>query len=185
VLPPVAVMPALVKPVPPLATPPVPGVGITEVPPEVVAWPPVAAPPLAGFEPPAAGEPPLSTVQASAENASVAGKAANHQRVRKERARTTDTTIPVGFLIPCLALGIRESVISFPSLPELFGSGSQDSGTSASTNPHSVSLGPRMAKSVDDRGRGARMARRDEGAYCRYVTEEQRSQPGLKILHIM
>src|SRR5882724_7161221 len=35
-----------------------------------------------------------------------------------------------------------------------------------------------MAKSVDDRGRGARMARRDEGAYCRYVTEEQRSQPG-------
>jgi len=38
--------------------------------------------------------------------------------------------------------------------------------------------GPRMAKSVDDRGRGARTARRDEGAYCRYVTEEQRSQPG-------
>src|SRR6187402_2856756 len=35
-----------------------------------------------------------------------------------------------------------------------------------------------MAKSVDDRGRGARLARRDEGAYCRYVTEEQRSQPG-------
>jgi hypothetical protein len=35
-----------------------------------------------------------------------------------------------------------------------------------------------MAKSVDDRGRGARMARRDEGAYCWYVTEEQRSQPG-------
>src|SRR5882724_3364338 len=35
-----------------------------------------------------------------------------------------------------------------------------------------------MAKSVDDRGRGARMARRDEGAYCRYVTEEQRSQRG-------
>ena len=34
------------------------------------------------------------------------------------------------------------------------------------------------AKSVDDRGRGARMARRDEGAYCKYVTEEQRSQPG-------
>jgi hypothetical protein len=41
-----------------------------------------------------------------------------------------------------------------------------------------------MAKSVDDRGRGARLARRDEGAYCWYVTEEQRSQPGLKILHI-
>src|SRR4051794_35715207 len=38
--------------------------------------------------------------------------------------------------------------------------------------------GPRMAKSVDDRGRGARMARRDEGAYWRYVTEEQRSHPG-------
>ena len=35
-----------------------------------------------------------------------------------------------------------------------------------------------MAKSVDDRGRGARMARRDEGAYYPYVTEEQRSQPG-------
>src|SRR5882757_9735047 len=35
-----------------------------------------------------------------------------------------------------------------------------------------------MAKSVDDRGRGARMARRDEGAYSLYVTEEQRSQPG-------
>jgi hypothetical protein len=35
-----------------------------------------------------------------------------------------------------------------------------------------------MAKSVDDRGRGARLARRDEGAYCGYVTEEQRSQPG-------
>src|SRR6187401_109074 len=35
-----------------------------------------------------------------------------------------------------------------------------------------------MAKSVDDRGRGARLARRDEGAYCSYVTEEQRSQPG-------
>jgi hypothetical protein len=34
-----------------------------------------------------------------------------------------------------------------------------------------------MAKSVDDRGRGARLARRDEGAYCLYVTEEQRSQP--------
>ena len=41
-----------------------------------------------------------------------------------------------------------------------------------------------MAKSVDDRGRGARLARRDEGAYYWYVTEEQRSQPGLKILHI-
>jgi hypothetical protein len=35
-----------------------------------------------------------------------------------------------------------------------------------------------MAKSVDDRGRGARLARRDEGAYCWYVTEEQQSQPG-------
>src|SRR3954463_15019562 len=35
-----------------------------------------------------------------------------------------------------------------------------------------------MAKSVDDRGRGARMARRDEGAYCLYVTEAQRSQSG-------
>jgi hypothetical protein len=35
-----------------------------------------------------------------------------------------------------------------------------------------------MATSVDDRGRGARTARRDEGAYLRYVTEEQRSQPG-------
>ena len=28
--------------------------------------------------------------------------------------------------------------------------------------------------------RGARRARRDEGAYCWYATEEQRSQPGLK-----
>ena len=36
--------------------------------------------------------------------------------------------------------------------------------------------GPRMANSVEDRGRGARMARPDEGAYCRYVTEEQRRQ---------
>src|SRR3954452_10854596 len=35
-----------------------------------------------------------------------------------------------------------------------------------------------MAKSVDYRGRGARMARRDEGAYCWYLTKEQRSQPG-------
>jgi len=35
-----------------------------------------------------------------------------------------------------------------------------------------------MAKLVEDRGRGARMARRDEGAYCWYVTEEQRSKPG-------
>src|SRR3954470_20512322 len=35
-----------------------------------------------------------------------------------------------------------------------------------------------MAKSVDDRGRGARMARREEGAYYLYVTEEQRSQSG-------
>ena len=39
-----------------------------------------------------------------------------------------------------------------------------------------VAKGLGMAKSVDDRGRGARMARRDEGAYCSYVTEEQRSQ---------
>ena len=31
---------------------------------------------------------------------------------------------------------------------------------------------------VDDRGRGARLARRDEGAYCWCVTEEQRGQPG-------
>ena len=38
-----------------------------------------------------------------------------------------------------------------------------------------------MAKSVDDRGRGARMAKRDEDAYRWDVTEEQRSQPGLKI----
>ena len=36
---------------------------------------------------------------------------------------------------------------------------------------------------VDDRGRGARLARRDEGAYCWYVTEEQRSQAGLNIRH--
>src|SRR6478735_9131296 len=42
----------------------------------------------------------------------------------------------------------------------------------------SCAKGPRMAKSVDDRDRGARLARRDEGAYCWYVTEEQRSQPG-------
>jgi hypothetical protein len=35
-----------------------------------------------------------------------------------------------------------------------------------------------MAKSVDARGRGARPARRDEGAYCWYVTEEQRSRSG-------
>lgn len=28
------------------------------------------------------------------------------------------------------------------------------------------------------------MARRDEGAYLQYVTEEQRSQPGLIIHHI-
>src|SRR4051812_25192898 len=35
-----------------------------------------------------------------------------------------------------------------------------------------------MAKSVEARGRGARLARRDEGAYCSYVTEEQRSQAG-------
>ena len=35
-----------------------------------------------------------------------------------------------------------------------------------------------MAKSVEDRDRGARRARRDEGAYCLYVTEEQRSPPG-------
>jgi hypothetical protein len=38
--------------------------------------------------------------------------------------------------------------------------------------------GPRMVKSVDDRGRGARLARRNEGAYCWYVTEPQRSRPG-------
>jgi hypothetical protein len=38
--------------------------------------------------------------------------------------------------------------------------------------------GPRTAKSVDGRGRGALLARRDEGAYCLYVTEEQRSPPG-------
>jgi len=41
-----------------------------------------------------------------------------------------------------------------------------------------ASKGPGMAKSVDDRGRGARLARRDEGAYCWYLTEEQRSRPG-------
>jgi hypothetical protein len=34
-----------------------------------------------------------------------------------------------------------------------------------------------MAESVDDRGPGARLARRDEGAYCLDVTEEQRGQP--------
>src|SRR5450432_3273232 len=44
--------------------------------------------------------------------------------------------------------------------------------------------GPRMAKAVDDRGRGARLARRDEGAYCWYVTQEQRSEPVLTIGHI-
>ena len=38
--------------------------------------------------------------------------------------------------------------------------------------------GPRMAKPVEDRSRGARMARRDEGANCGYVTEEQRRQLG-------
>ena len=38
--------------------------------------------------------------------------------------------------------------------------------------------GRRMAQSVDDGGRGARLARRDEGAYCWYVTEEQRGQTG-------
>jgi len=42
----------------------------------------------------------------------------------------------------------------------------------------SASQGPGMAKSVDDRGRDARLARRDEGAYCWYVTEPQPSQPG-------
>jgi hypothetical protein len=31
--------------------------------------------------------------------------------------------------------------------------------------------GSRMAKSVVDRGRGARLATRDEGGYCWYVTE--------------
>jgi hypothetical protein len=35
-----------------------------------------------------------------------------------------------------------------------------------------------MPKSVDDRGRGARLVKRDEGATWRYVTEEQRRQPG-------
>jgi hypothetical protein len=40
------------------------------------------------------------------------------------------------------------------------------------------SRGPAMAKSVEDRGPGARLARRDEGASCWYVTEEQRSQAG-------
>jgi hypothetical protein len=35
-----------------------------------------------------------------------------------------------------------------------------------------------MVKSVADRGRGAWMLRRDEGAYCSYVTEEQRRQLG-------
>jgi hypothetical protein len=36
----------------------------------------------------------------------------------------------------------------------------------------------RGRESVDDRGRGAWLARRDEGASCWYVTEEQRSQAG-------
>src|SRR5450432_2140685 len=40
--------------------------------------------------------------------------------------------------------------------------------------------GPRMAKSVDDRGRGARLARRDEGAYCWYVTEEHEASFGVR-----
>ena len=35
-----------------------------------------------------------------------------------------------------------------------------------------------MVKSVDDRGRGARLARRDEAAYRGYVTEPQRSKSG-------
>jgi len=35
-----------------------------------------------------------------------------------------------------------------------------------------------MAQSFEDRGQGARMARRDGGAYCGYLTEEQRRQPG-------
>jgi RNA polymerase sigma-70 factor (ECF subfamily) len=35
-----------------------------------------------------------------------------------------------------------------------------------------------MNKSIDDRGRAARMARREEGAYSSYVTDEQRSQSG-------
>ncbi len=39
-------------------------------------------------------------------------------------------------------------------------------------------LGARMVKPVDDRGQGARLARRDERAYCWDVTEEQRSPPG-------
>ena len=42
----------------------------------------------------------------------------------------------------------------------------------------------RAAQLRADRGRGARLARRDEGAYWLCVIEEQRSQPGLKILHI-
>ena len=35
-----------------------------------------------------------------------------------------------------------------------------------------------MAKSVDDSGPDPRMAGRDEGAYCWFVTDEQRNQPG-------
>jgi hypothetical protein len=38
--------------------------------------------------------------------------------------------------------------------------------------------GPRMDHSVDDRCRAAPMARREEGAYSPYVTEEQRRQRG-------
>jgi hypothetical protein len=38
--------------------------------------------------------------------------------------------------------------------------------------------GPRMDKSIEDRGRDARMARREEGEYSTYLTDEQRSQPG-------
>ena len=49
---------------------------------------------------------------------------------------------------------------------------------SATDTDLDLGKGPRMIKSIDYRGRGARLARRDEGAYCWYVTEEQRSQPG-------
>ena len=44
--------------------------------------------------------------------------------------------------------------------------------------PSVCGYGPAMARSVDDRGRGARLARRDEGGRARlYVTEGQRSRP--------
>jgi hypothetical protein len=35
-----------------------------------------------------------------------------------------------------------------------------------------------MDKSIEDRGRDARMARREDGEYSTYLTDEQRSQPG-------